>query len=276
MRIKSRRRFGKYKAGLIGTLIVGVFLGVAIFAPIISPDHPNKNNLLRCLEPPSLNSPFGRDQFGRDVLSRIIFGARTSYLIGCMATGMASVVGILLGLIAGFYGGAVGNMIMRTVDLMLSFPEFLVAMIVVGILGPGFYNVILSISIIFVPRLVRLVRASTLSIKENEYIEAAISVGAGNLRIMFTHILPNAIAPAIVQGTLLIGYAVTIASGLGFLGLGAQPPLAEWGAMLSDGRAYIATAPHIATFPGLAIMLVVIGFNLVGDSLRDFLDVQLI
>jgi peptide/nickel transport system permease protein len=212
---------------------------------------------------------------GRDILSRIIYGARTSFLIGGMATGIASIIGIILGLLAGFYGGIIDNLIMRTVDIMLSFPEFLVAMIVVGILGPGFYNVIFSISIIFVPRFVRLVRASTLSIKENDYIEAAVSIGAGTPRILFKYILPNGIAPAIVQGTLLIGYAVTIAAGLGFLGLGAQPPLSEWGAMLSDGRAYIATAPHIATFPGLAIMLMVIGFNLVGDSLRDFLDVQL-
>jgi peptide/nickel transport system permease protein len=272
---KSWKQFRKYKSGSIGLLIIGAFLATAVFAPFIAPNNPDKTNLRRTLEPPSLDSPLGRDQLGRDILSRIIYGTRTSFLIGGMATGIATIIGIMLGLLAGFYGGIVDNVIMRTVDIMLSFPEFLVAMIVVGILGPGFYNVIFSISIIFVPRFVRLVRASTLSIKENDYIEAAVSIGAGTPRILFKHILPNGIAPAIVQGTLLIGYAVTIAAGLGFLGLGAQPPLSEWGAMLSDGRAYIATAPHIATFPGLAIMLMVIGFNLVGDSLRDFLDVQL-
>lgn len=276
MKGRSRRKLGKYKAGLIGLVIITVFLGVALLAPILAPENPNRNNVLRSLEPPGSQSLLGRDQLGRDVLSRIMFGARTSFLIGAMATAMASVVGICLGLIAGFYGGAIDNTVMRGVDVMLSFPEFLVAMIVVGVLGPGFYNVIFSIGIVFVPRFIRLMRASTLSLKGNEYIEAAVSVGASRLRIVLTHILPNGIAPVIVQGTLLVGYAVTIAAGLGFLGLGAQPPLAEWGSMLSDGRAYIATAPHIATFPGLAIMLMVIGFNLVGDSLRDFLDVQLI
>jgi len=164
---------------------------------------------------------------------------------------------------------------MRIVDIMLAFPEFLVALVVVGILGPGFYNVLISIAIVFVPRFVRITRASALSVRENDYIQAAVAIGAGNGRMMFAHVLPNCLAPAIVQGTLLIGDAILISAGLGFLGLGAQPPLAEWGAMLSDGRGYIATAPHIATFPGLAIMFMVIGFNLVGDSLRDTLDVRL-
>jgi peptide/nickel transport system permease protein len=272
---KRWKDFRKYKSGMIGLTIIAVFLALALFAPLIAPGDPNKTQLLRSLESPSLDSLLGRDQLGRDILSRIIFGARTSFLIGAMATGIATAIGILLGLVAGFYGRITDTVIMRLVDIMLSFPEFLVALIVVGVLGPGFYNVILSISIVFVPRFVRLMRASTLSVKENDYVEAAFAIGASNLRILFKHILPNSIAPVIVQATLLIGYAVTIAAGLGFLGLGAQPPLSEWGAMLSDGRAYIASAPHIATFPGLAIMLTVVGFNLVGDSLRDFLDVQL-
>lgn len=275
MNRKRWRKLKKNRAALIGFTIILAFLVCAIFAPWIAPYNPNKTKLIHSLEPPNRSSLLGRDQLGRDVLSRIIYGARTSFLIGAVATAIASSIGVFLGLLAGYYGGGIGVVIMRSVDILLSFPEFLVALMVVGILGPGFYNVIISISIIFVPRFIRLMRASTLSIKENDYIQACVAIGASSPRIIFVHILPNGIAPVIVQGTLMIGYAVLISAGLGFLGLGAQPPLSEWGAMLSDGRKYIATAPHIATFPGLAIMLMVIGFNLLGDSLRDVLDVQL-
>lgn len=275
MQERKWKRFARNRGAVVGLGILVLFLLFAVLAPVIAPQNPNKTHLRASLAPPSRDALLGRDQLGRDVLSRIIYGARTSFLIGASATAAAALVGVLLGLVAGYYSGVRGEIIMRIVDIMLAFPEFLVALVVVGILGPGFYNVLISIAIVFVPRFVRITRASALSVRENDYIQAAVAIGAGNGRMIFAHVLPNCLAPAIVQGTLLIGDAILISAGLGFLGLGAQPPLAEWGAMLSDGRGYIATAPHIATFPGLAIMFMVIGFNLVGDSLRDTLDVRL-
>jgi ABC-type dipeptide/oligopeptide/nickel transport system permease subunit len=269
------RRFARNRTALFGIGVLIAFLIIASFGPLFAPYDPNRIYLFNTFEGPSWQHPLGRDQLGRDILSRIIYGSRISFLIGIIPTGAATLIGTVLGLIAGYYSGIVDDVIMRITDMVMAFPSFLLALIIIGIVGPGIHNVIIAISIAFIPRFIRQSRGSTLVIKENEFIEAARAIGVRGVGILLRHILPNGLAPIIVQATLLIGDAVLISSGLGFLGLGVQPPTPEWGAMLSDGRGYLATAPHIATFPGLAIFLMVIGFNLMGDGLRDALDIQL-
>ncbi|MBX3140523.1 MAG: ABC transporter permease [Trueperaceae bacterium] len=273
------RRFWKAlrrnKAALVGFVLFAIFLTCAVFAPALAPANPNRANFSMVLHPPSAAAILGADELGRDILSRILFGARASFLVAASTTAIAAVIGVLLGLLAGYYGGLVDAIIMRAADLLLAFPSFLVALVIVGILGPGLVNVILAVGVLFVPRFVRLMRASVLSVRENEYVEAMAALGSRTPRIIFHHVLPNAMAPIIALTAIVSGEAILIGSGLGFLGLGAQPPLAEWGAMLSEGRVYLTTAPHVAAFPGLAIMGLVVALNLIGDGVRDALDVRL-
>lgn len=273
------RRFWKAlrrnKAALVGFVIFTLFLICAVFAPALAPANPNRANFSMVLHPPGAAALLGTDELGRDILSRILFGARASFLVAASTTAIAAVLGVLLGLLAGYYGGLVDAIIMRAADLLLAFPSFLVALVIVGILGPGLMNVILAVGVLFVPRFVRLMRASVLSVRENEYIEAMAALGSRTPRILFQHVMPNAMAPIIALTAIVSGEAILIGSGLGFLGLGAQPPLAEWGAMLSEGRVYLTTAPHVAAFPGLAIMGLVVALNLIGDGVRDALDVRL-
>ncbi len=224
------------------------------------------------LRPPSLENPLGTDYLGRDILARLYYGARLSLAIGFLAVAIGLGLGVPLGAISGYYGGWADLIIQRVADILLSFPGCLLALSLVAILGIGLQNVIISVGISAVPSFIRLVRGSVLTIRELTYVEAAHSVGTHDGRIIIRHVLPNAATPVIVQATLNLGTAILTAAGLGFLGLGVQPPTPEWGTMLGEGRNYIFSNPNMATFPGLAIFFAVIGFNLLGDGLRDALD----
>lgn len=253
----------------------GVFIAlvlVALLSPVLAPYDPLEQNLDGRLQPPSLAHPLGTDDFGRDILSRIIYGARISLRIGLIALSIALSAGTFLGLIAGYKGGWLDSSIMRLMDIMLAFPSILLAIGIVAVIGPGIDNAMLAISIVMVPQFARLVRSSVLSIREMAYVEAARALGAGDGRILIRSVLPNCLAPLIVQTTLSMATAVLDAAGLSFLGLGAQPPQPEWGAMLAGGRELLLKAPWVMTFPGLAIFVVVLGLNLFGDGLRDALD----
>jgi peptide/nickel transport system permease protein len=226
-------------------------------------------------ELPSSKYLLGTDEFGRDILSRLIFGARVSLQVGFIAVGISLVVGGLLGAFAGFYGGWLDNLIMRVMDVLLSVPQTLLAIAIAAALGPGLYNLMIAVGISAVPNYARIVRGSVLSIRGMEYVEAARAVGSSDLRIILRHIIPNSMAPIIVQSTLGVASAILNAAGLSFIGLGIQPPNPEWGAMLSGGRQYIRDFPHLTLYPGLAIMLTILALNFLGDGLRDALDPKL-
>lgn len=266
------RSFKKNKLALIGTFIVIFFVLLAIFAPLIAPTGINERDLVNRLKPPSGENWFGTDDFGRDILSRIIYGARISLVVGLFSVLASAVIGSFLGIVAGYYGRIVDTVICRIFDIMLAFPSILLAIAIVAILGPSLRNALIAIAIINIPNFGRLIRSRVLSVKEEEYITAAKAIGMKDTRILFHHILPNSMAPIIVQGTLAIATAIIEAAALGFLGLGAQPPDPEWGKMLSDSKQYLVQAPWTMIFPGIAIMLTVLGFNLMGDGLRDALD----
>lgn len=269
------RRLRRNRMALLGLAIISVFVLCAALAPWIAPHDPTKASLRHALQGPSREAPLGRDELGRDILSRIIYGARISLTIGLISVSIGALIGVPIGAISGYYGGKTDLIVQRLIDIMLAFPGMLLAIVVVSTLGVGLRNVMIAVGVVSIPIYVRLVRGSVLSIKEQEYISAAKALGSSDLRIIFGHILPNCLGPIIVQSTLQIATAILWAAGLGFLGLGAQPPTPEWGTMLSKGRVYIRVAPHITTFPGLAIMLTVLGFNLFGDGLRDALDPRL-
>ena len=262
----------KHRLALAGGGMLVVLAGVAVLAPLLAPCDPLEQNLYQRLQPPSLARPLGTDDFGRDILSRIIYGARISLRIGAIAISISLTAGTSLGLIAGYRGGLADALIMRSMDILLAFPSILLAIAIVAVIGPGIDNVMVAVSIVMVPQFARLVRASVLSIREMAYVEAARALGASDLRILWRSVLPNCAAPLIVQSTLSLGTAILDAAGLSFLGLGAQPPTPEWGAMLSGGRELLLKAPWVMTFPGLAIFGVVLGLNLFGDGLRDALD----
>ncbi|MBW2148718.1 MAG: ABC transporter permease [Deltaproteobacteria bacterium] len=255
-----------------GAIVIALYLITALVAPYFAPYNPIMQDLPNTLKPPNMKNLFGTDEFGRDILTRIIFGARISLLIGAGAVAIAFVLGTILGTSAAYYGGRVDSIVMRIMDIMLSFPAILLAIVIVTILGPRLINVLIAVGIQSTPMFARMIRGSVLSVKENEYVLAARALGANDLRMIINHILPNSMAPMIVLATLRIGTAIITASGLSFLGLGAQPPTPEWGAMLATGRNYLRAAPWVATIPGLAIMTVVFGFNLLGDGLRDAMD----
>ncbi|MBA2872641.1 peptide/nickel transport system permease protein [Anoxybacillus calidus] len=266
------RSFKKNKMALVGTGIVLFFILLAVFAPVIAPYEINDQNLSMRLKAPSSEHVFGTDDFGRDIFSRVIYGARISLWVGFFSVLGSVIVGSLLGIIAGYYGRWIDGMISRIFDIMLAFPSILLAIGIVAVLGPSLKNALIAIAIINIPNFGRLIRSRVLSIKQEEYIMAAKAIGMSDARILFHHILPNSMAPIIVQGTLAIATAIIEAAALGFLGLGAQPPNPEWGKMLADSKDYLTQAPWTMVFPGLAIMLTVLGFNLMGDGLRDALD----
>jgi peptide/nickel transport system permease protein len=269
------RRLKRNRAAIVGGIIILLFVATAILAPWLSPYHPNEGDLTKRLKAPDREHLLGTDPLGRDLLSRVIYGARISLQIQLVAVVIAMVVGIILGMVGGYYGGTFDHLIMRLMDILLAFPGIFLAIAIIAVLGPGLTNLMLAAGIYSIPQFARIVRGSVLSLKEKEFVEAAKAVGEKDFNILFRYLLPNSMAPIIVQTTLRMATVLLTASGLSFLGLGVQPPTAEWGAMLSNARAYLITAPHVATVPGLAIMLVVMGFNLFGDGLRDSLDPRL-
>jgi len=269
------RRLKRNRAAIVGGIIVLLFVSIALLAPQISPYPPNEGDLTKRLKPPSGEHLLGTDPLGRDLLSRVIYGARISLQIQIVAVSIAMVIGTLLGMVGGYYGGKFDHLIMRLMDILLAFPGIFLAISIIAVLGPGLTNLMLAAGIYSIPQFARIVRGSVISLKEKEFIEAARAVGENDFNILFRYLLPNSMAPIIVQTTLRMATVLLTASGLSFLGLGVQPPTPEWGAMLSNARAYLITAPHVATVPGLAIMLVVMGFNLFGDGLRDSLDPRL-
>lgn len=269
------RRLRRNRAAVAGAGIVLVFVLLAILAPVLVPYNPIQGNLNDRLQSSSGTHWLGTDELGRDLLSRILYGARVSLQIQIVAVVLALIVGVLLGSLSGYLGGYVDSIIMRCMDILLAFPGIFLALGIIAALGPGLVNLMFAAGISSIPQFARIVRASILSLKEREFVEAALALGSGSNRVMFRHLLPNCLAPIIVQSTLRMATVLLTASGLSFLGLGVQPPTPEWGAMLSNARSYLIVAPHVATIPGLAIMVVVVGFNLFGDGLRDTLDPRL-
>ncbi|NIS69878.1 MAG: ABC transporter permease subunit [Proteobacteria bacterium] len=260
------------KAAVFGCILILMYGVTALMAPVLFPGKPSAPNLMKSLERPSLAHPLGTDELGRSILGRIIYGSRVSLVIAVGVVSVGLFLGVPLGLVSGYYGGKVDFSIQRVTDTMLAFPGFMLALALVAVLGVGLKNTVISIGISMVPIYIRLVRGCVLSVREEVYVEAARAVGTRDVSIMVRHILPNVMVPITVQTSLGMGMAILFAAGLGFLGIGVQPPTPEWGAMLGSGRVYLFYSPHVATFPGIAIFLAVLGFNLLGDGLRDALD----
>ncbi len=271
----ARGRLLRNPVAMAGGVVVILLIVVALAAPHLAPYDPIHQDLASSLAGPSMKHLAGTDVHGRDIFSRIIYGTRISLRIGFLGMLLGCTVGVILGLVAGYYGGWADTIIMRLMDVQLAFPGLLVAICIIAIIGPGLENVIVAVGIFSVPLFARVTRGQVLSLKEQDFILAARMMGAQDGRIMLNHLLPNAVAPLLVLCTLRIATAILTAASLSFLGLGAQPPIPEWGAMLSDGRAYLSIAPHVATTPGLAILITVLAFNLLGDGLRDALDPRL-
>lgn len=266
------RKLKKNKSAVIGAFLILIFIIIAIIGPFIAPYASDTQDILNKLQGPSAEHWFGTDHFGRDIFSRIIHGTGITLLVGFFSVALGATVGVFLGIISGYYGRRTDSIIMRLMDILLAFPGILLALAIVTVLGGSLVNVVIAVAISSIPVFARIVRGSTLSVKKLEYIDAMRALGASDARIIFKHILPNITSPIIVQATLSIATSIIAASGLSFLGLGAQPPTPEWGAMLSDGRNYLYNARHVALFPGLAIVVVVLAFNMLGDGLRDALD----
>ncbi len=269
------KRISKNKGALIGMFIVFAIIIIALAAPLIAPYDPYKQDLLSSLEGPSLRHPFGTDIFGRDVLSRLIYGARTSVSISFLSVIIAIFMGAIAGTLAGYFGGVIDEVLMRFLDILMAFPDILLAIAIVAALGPGKSNLIIAIAVYSFPQFARVMRASVLTVKNNEYIEAAKAIGESNMSILIRYVVPNALAPIIVQATLRMATAILTISGLSFLGLGVKPPEAEWGTDLAMARVYLEIAPHLGIFPGIALFLTVMGFNLFGDGLNDALNPRL-
>jgi peptide/nickel transport system permease protein len=257
---------------MTGITIIAAFVFMAIFAPLISPTDPNMISLDRRLEAPGSSSLFGRDLLGRDILSRVIYGSRISLLVGFSIVGVGFAVGATLGLIAGYLGGKIGNVIMRVADVFMAFPPVVLAILFVTTLGPGLFNGMIALASIWWPRYTRLTYGQALSVRENDYVAAARLTGESSYQIILRHIFPNSTAPLIVQSTIDLGDAILTAAFLSFLGMGAQPPTAEWGSMVALGRLYIFSHWWMSLYPGLAIAILVVGINFLGDGLRDALD----
>jgi peptide/nickel transport system permease protein len=267
-------RMMQNKLSLIGSIIVAFFFIIAALAPVFTSHDPMEQNLGAVLQKPSGKHWCGTDELGRDILSRTIYGARTSMIIGITVILISGGVGVLLGAISGYYGGIFDLLIMRVMETVMAFPTLLLALLIVAIIGTGLEGAIMSVSLASIPRFALQSRGSVLSIREKEYVEAAVVLGQGKFKILLKHILPNCAAPIIVLATLTLGNSILTVSGLGFLGVGAKPGDPEWGVMLSNARGFLRSAPHVALIPGLAIAFTVLGFNLLGDGLRDVFDVR--
>ena len=265
----------KSKKGMLGATLLSLSVAIAILAPLISPYDPTEMHSHDLLLPPEQKYIFGTDQFGRDVFSRTVWGSRISLFIGFASIIIALSMGLVAGLIAGYYGGKIDEFFMRMVDVLLSLPVVFLALVIMAAVGVGLGNLILAIAVVYTPQFIRMVRSVVLSIREKEFVEAAVSAGSSNREVMFREILPNLLAPLIVQASICFAYAVLTEASLSFLGLGVQPPTPAWGYMLDEGMGYLERAPWINVFPGVAILLTVLGFNLFGDGLRDALDPRL-
>jgi peptide/nickel transport system permease protein len=270
------RTFFSNRLAVFGTAVMSLFIVMAVFAPLIAPYGPLQQDLAGKFAPPSRAHFLGQDELGRDILSRVIYGARISLTAGLAAVGLATTLGTLIGVVAGYFGRWPDSVLMRLMDVVLSFPSILLAIVIVSILGPSLPNAMLAIGIVFVPQIARVVRSAVISVRERDYIEAERALGAGNAQIIFSGILPNSMAPLIVQATLTLATAILDVAALSFLGLGARAPTPEWGAMLTDafhaGFGVFITGQHAIIFPGIAIALCVLSVNFIGDGLRDALD----
>jgi len=268
-------RLRRSPSAMIGLSLILLLLLVALTADLIAPQGIDDQDLRKGLFSPSREFPLGTDEFGRDMLSRIIHGSRISLQVGIIATVISAVIGIFLGAIAGYYGGRIDYLIQGMVDISWAFPTILVALFLIAILGPSLVNVMIAVGLSYWGGFTRVVRGQVLSLREWEFIAAARAIGANDIRILFRHIMPNILAPIIVMATLMMADSILIEATLSFLGMGAQPPIPSWGSILSSGRSYLRLAPWVAFFPGFAIMLTVLGFNMLGDGLRDALDPRL-
>lgn len=265
-------RFKKNRLALLGGIVVACLFIIAILAPALTPYDPNAINVRNILEPPGFKHPFGTDDLGRDILSRIIWGARISLSVGFVAVGISTLIGVILGALTGYYGGWVDRIIMRFVDIMLSIPTFFLLLAVIAFLEPGISNIMIVIGLTSWMGITRLVRAEFLSVKEREFTQSARAIGAGDLRIIFRHILPNSIAPVLVSAVLGVAGAILTESALSFLGIGVQPPTPSWGNILTIGKDNIEIAWWLSVFPGVAILITVLAYNLVGEGIRDAID----
>ena len=265
------RRFARHRLALVGLGVIVALSLLALAARQVAPHDPIQQDLPHALVKPSAEFPLGTDQFGRCILSRIVFGARQSLLVGVIATAIGASAGILLGLVAGYFPRLDGP-VMRTMDVLLAFPSILLAIAVVAALGPSLGNVMIAVGVRSIPSFARVSRSMVLSLKELDFVRGALALGASHPRVLFRHILPNSVSPLLVFSSMQVATAILLAAILSFLGLGVQPPTPEWGKMVSDGRAYLMEAPHLSLFPGLAIFVAVMGFNCLGDGLRDALD----
>jgi ABC-type dipeptide/oligopeptide/nickel transport system permease subunit len=272
---RTLRRFVRNRGAVIGAAVLLLIVLVALAAPLLAPYDPLAQDPTLSLQPPELLHPFGTDTLGRDMFSRVIIGSRQSLMVAVIAISIAASAGTLIGLLSGFYEGWLDLALQRLIDIQLAFPGILLAMVIVAVLGAGLGNAMLAVGISLIPAYARMVRGSVLSTKPNAYIDAARVIGCGDLRLILVHILPNVAAPILVLSTVGVAWAILIGSSLSFLGLGAQPPFAEWGRDLSEGRNYLSVAWWISTFPGLAIMFTILSVNLLGDGLRDTLDPRL-
>ena len=268
-------RFTKNPIIPIGAVIIILMILIGVFAPYLSPYNPTKMAPRSRREAPSKEHWLGTDRLGRDMLSRMVWGARVSLIIGVLAVAVAMVVGLMIGMLSGYYGGLLDEILMRTMDVIFAFPSLLLAIALIAVTGPSMRNIIFVVAVIRIPRFARILRASVLSLKQKEFVEAARALSKSDIGIMWEHILPNCIAPLTVEASLSVATAIITESALSFLGLGVRPPTPSWGQMIADGRSELFTAPWIVIFPGVAIMLTVLGYNLLGDGLRDALDPRL-
>jgi peptide/nickel transport system permease protein len=268
-------QFRRSQVGLVGAVLVLVFVIVAVLAPVLSPYDPVATDFAEVLTPPSAKHLFGTDDIGRDILSRVVYGSRVSLQAGLFTVAVALSIGLPLGLIAGYLGGRVDNVLMRALEVVLSFPGLVLALGITAVLGPKLIHALFAIGVVFVPNFARLIRAQVLSVKEHDFVAAARALGASDRRLVILHILPNCLAPLLVQSSFSVAFGILTESALSFLGMGTQPPTPSWGIMLSMGRGYLEQAPWLGAFPGAAIFLTVLGFNLLGDGIRDALDPRL-
>lgn len=273
--VRVMKQMSKNKLAMIGLAIFIVEIVLAILAPYISPYSYTKMDMTACFATPSATHFFGCDDMGRDIFSRVLYGARYSISIGILAVLFSVIIGCAIGAVAGYFGGQVDNLIMRLLDVIQAIPGMLMMIVISAVLGPGYLNTIIAMSFGSIPGMARMLRAQMLKERTNEYIEAATSINCSTFRIIFHHLIPNCLSPIIVQATMGVGQTITLAAGLSFIGLGVQPPIPEWGAMLSASRQFMRQAPHLVVFPGLAIAVTVLALNLMGDGLRDALDPKL-